>query len=93
MRCTVSNMYTQKNTNVEARQVTADNLEEIELWCLGSIKGTMLPREQRAIDIWCQYADSEFRAEVGDYILHDKDYDLWSVMSKRLFNRLYSKVS
>jgi hypothetical protein len=86
-------MYTQKNTNVEARQVTADNLEEIELWCMGSIKGIMLPRDERVIDIWCKDVDSDFRAQVGDYILHDKDYNLWSVMSKRLFTKLYSKVS
>lgn len=59
--------YRKKPVVIEARELTVDNLEELEAWCKGSIKGTKLPREQRVIDI--QTLEGEMRAEIGNYII------------------------
>lgn len=62
-------MYRTRYPEIEARQLSPDNLEQIEAWCGGSVKGILLPRKQRVIDI--QTPDGEMRADVGDYIVKD----------------------
>lgn len=59
--------YRKKPVVVEARELTAANLEEVESWCGGSIKGIKLEREQRCIDI--QTLEGEMRAEIGCYVI------------------------
>jgi hypothetical protein len=59
--------YRKKPIVVEAKQLTPDNLEEIETWCCSPIKGTSLPRERRVIDI--QTREGEMRASIGDWII------------------------
>lgn len=59
--------YRSKVVEIEARQLTPDNIKELEIWCKGSIKGIMLPREQQVIEI--QTLEGEMRADMGDYII------------------------
>jgi hypothetical protein len=59
--------YRKKPVVVEAHQLSVENMEFIEEWCRGSIKGILLPIEQRCIDI--QTLEGEMRADIGDYII------------------------
>jgi hypothetical protein len=59
--------FRKKPVVIEARQLTVDNLESVEEWCKGSIKGTALPREERVIDIYT--LEGEMRADIGDWVI------------------------
>ena len=59
--------YRKRPVVVEARRLTLDNLEELEAWCGGAIKGLKLPVEERCIDI--QTLEGEMRADMGDWII------------------------
>ncbi len=52
---------------IDAHQLKPYNIECLEEWCGGSIKGTALPVEQQCIDI--QTLEGEMRASMGDYII------------------------
>lgn len=59
--------FRKKPVVIEAQQLTVFNLEELEQWCSGSIKGLRLPANQRVIDI--QTLEGEMRAQIGDWII------------------------
>lgn len=59
--------YKKKPVVIEAQQLTEENLESLEIWCGGSIKGFKLPRWERVIDIGT--LEGEMRANIGDYII------------------------
>lgn len=59
--------YRKKPVVIEAHKLTPDNIEFLEPWCGGSIKGIGLPVNERCIDI--QTLEGEMRAEMGDYII------------------------
>lgn len=59
--------FRKKPVVIEAQQLTVFNLEELEQWCGGSIKGLRLPANQRVIDI--QTLEGEMRAQIGDWII------------------------
>ena len=59
--------FKKKPVVIEAKQLTISNLESLEQWCKGSIKGRALPPEERVIDIWT--LEGEMRAEIGDWII------------------------
>lgn len=61
------NLYQRKPVVIEAKQLTANNISEIEAWCGGSIKGVRLPAHLQCIDI--QTPTGERRAEIGDFIV------------------------
>jgi hypothetical protein len=52
---------------IDAYQLWPNNIETLEQWCGGSIKGTALPLERQCIDI--QTLEGEMRAEMGDWII------------------------
>lgn len=43
--------YKKKPIQIEAEQLTPQNIEVLEDWCGGQIKGTSLPVNERVIDI------------------------------------------
>lgn len=59
--------YRKKPVVIEAHQLLPDNLEQLERWCKGSIKGTKLPRNERCIDI--QTFEGEMRVHMFDWII------------------------
>lgn len=59
--------FRKKPVVIEAHQLTVDNMEFVEEWCGGSIKGIKLPVEDRCIDI--QTLEGEMRAGIGDYVI------------------------
>ncbi len=65
-----SRMFRTRPEVVEAYILTEDNLEVLEKWCGGSIKGILLPRGRRVIDI--QTRAGECRACIGDWIIKGK---------------------
>ena len=60
-------MFRRKVMTLEAFQLREDNIEQLEKWCNGSIKGTKLHVSERCIDI--QTDSGEQRAEMGDWII------------------------
>lgn len=59
--------YRKKPVVIEARLLTVDNLESVEAWCHGAVKGIGLPREERIIHI--QTLEGEMTANLGDWII------------------------
>ena len=59
--------FRKKPVEVEAHKLTVENMDFVENWCKGSIKGVSLPIEERCIDI--QTLEGEMRAEIGDYVI------------------------
>lgn len=59
--------FRKKPVVIEAYQLNTDNIQFLESWCKGSIKGTALPLDQQCIDIWT--LEGEMRAEMGDWII------------------------
>lgn len=80
-------IYKQMPALFESFQVTVENLEELEAWCQGSIKGTKLPRVDREIEIYSN--DSELRAAVGDYIVVNLATRIFSVYSDENFQKSF----
>ena len=59
--------FRKKPVVIEAHQLTVFNLEQLERWCNGSIKGLRLPAKERVIAI--QTLEGEMVANVGDWII------------------------
>ena len=59
-------IYRTKPIVVEAFYLTKVNIEEVAIWCGGSVKGIALPKHWRCIDI--QTKEGEICAEIGDVI-------------------------
>ena len=59
--------FRKKPVVIEARQLTYLNINTLEQWCGGSIKGTKLPLGEQCIDI--QTLEGEIRASMGDWII------------------------
>jgi hypothetical protein len=59
--------FRKKPVVIEAYQLRPNNIETLEQWCGGSIKGTLLPVVHQCIDI--QTLEGEMRAEMGDWII------------------------
>ncbi len=59
--------FRKKPVVIEAQQLTVDNMNNLEAWCNGQIKGVKLPPEKRVIDI--ETLEGEMRADIGDWII------------------------
>jgi hypothetical protein len=59
--------FRKKPVVIEANRLSVENMEQLEQWCGGAIKGTKLPPEQRCIDI--QTLEGEMRTNIGDWII------------------------
>ena len=72
----------------EIVKLTENNLEEVEIWTNGSIKGTYLSRDQRVIDI--QNSKGELRVEIGDIIL--KIGNDFIVIQENVFKTIFEEI-
>ena len=59
--------YRKKPVVIEANQLTVNNMDGIEQWCGGSIKGVKLPANERVIHI--PTLEGEMTAQIGDWII------------------------
>ena len=59
--------YRKKPVVIEALQITPTTIDRVEAWCGGSIKGRLLPVNDRCIDI--QTLEGEMRADMGDWVI------------------------
>lgn len=86
---------------VEARQITADNMDEIVGWCEGqayevftwAVTGGWVATGQRRIAFG---AESGFGAEVGDWMVHDPGtttFDPFASYSDAEFRARYEPAS
>ena len=72
----------------EIVKLTENNLEEVEIWTNGSIKGAYLSRDQRVIDI--QNSKGELRVEIGDIIL--KIGNDFIVIQENVFKTIFEEI-
>lgn len=86
---TPTSYYISKPQVVEAKQLTVDNLEELETWSGGSIKGIKLPKKDQVIEVWDNFTGCELRAGIGDYLVFNQDLNQWSVYTDKQFERLF----
>ncbi len=84
--------YTPKRQDVEARLLTEDNINELEKWTEGSIKGTKLPIKDRVLDIWDTFTDSELRVNMGEVIVYCAGTKRWEVYTLDQFNMLFEEL-
>ena len=81
--------YRKKPIVIYAEQLTEKNLENLENWCGGSIKGTALPRNERVIDILT--LEGEMRARIGDWIICGVKGEFYPIKND-IFLETYEKV-
>lgn len=79
-------VFRKKPYQVEGRQVTIGNLESIEVWCNGAIKGTRLPRSERVIEV--NHQGIEQRAEIGEWIVKEPN-GVFNVYTDEAFRLLH----
>lgn len=80
-----------KNTEIEAIMISTETLEIAERWCNGSIKGTKLPRNERVVEFWCPYRETEMIAQQGDYIVKLAN-GAFDVYPRALFQYLFEDI-
>lgn len=61
--------YTRKRLDVDAVQVSAENMEEVAEWCGGSIKGDGTTKHIK-VNINRPLSERQTKAFVGDWVLH-----------------------
>lgn len=81
-----------QDRRVEAHVVTASNLEMIEEFTRGSIKGMMLPRDQRRVDWYNPVTDRYHEASVGEVVVKHADKDI-RVTSQHCFDLEYKEAA
>ena len=72
---------------VTAARLKPENLEAVESWCRGSIKGIKLPRNKRCVDI--QTDEGEVRVEMGDWVVYDPATNSFQKLSETEFRQQY----
>lgn len=81
--------FRKKPVVIEAVQLSVENLEVVEAWCHGSIKGIRLPRLQQVIDI--DTLEGEMRAKIGDWIIRGVEGEFYPCKPE-IFKKTYEKV-
>lgn len=81
--------FRKKPVVIEADRLTPDNINELEVWCGGSIKGTRLHILQRCIDV--QTLEGEMRANMGDWIVKGVEGEFYPVKDS-IFTSTYEEV-
>ena len=81
--------YRKKPVVIEAMLLTEGNLEQVEKWCGGDIKGTALHRSERVLDI--QTLEGEMRANIGDWIIRGVKGEFYPCKPD-IFEQTYEKV-
>ena len=76
-----------KSIPVEAHQLTIDNLDYVEKWCGGQIKGIRLPLIDRIIAIHTE--DGEYQAAISDYIVKTENGDFYTCPAY-VFNKIFT---
>ena len=81
--------YRNKPVIIEAEQLLVHNINKLEIWCGGSIKGMRLLPSERCIDI--QTPEGECRAEIGDFIIKGIKGEFYSCKPD-FFKKTYEKI-
>lgn len=84
----ITERYERLPQEVNAIQMTIDNIYSIAKWVKGIIKGTELPKEKMLVDIWNKEKDCEIRIQIGDFVIK-KENGQFEVMNESDFNKTY----
>lgn len=82
--------YRKKPLVIEAKLLTAENMEPLEDWCRGSIKGILLPVHKRVLEI--QTLEGEMRAQIGDWIIKGVNGEFYPCKPD-IFEKTYEEVT
>ena len=82
--------FRKKPLVIQACQITLDNLEELELWCGGSIRGIKLPREEWELEI--HTLEGNISAVVGDWIIKGIEGEFYPCKAG-IFETTYEEVA
>lgn len=81
--------FVKKPVVIEAERLSVFNLEKLEEWCGGSIKGLRLPAKERIIHI--QTLEGEMTANIGDWIIKGIAGEFYPCKHK-IFEQTYTPV-
>lgn len=86
----ISKSFRKKPVVIEACQITLDNLEEVELWCDGSLRGIKLPRTHWELEI--NTLEGTMRATLGDWIIKGVEGEFYPCKPS-VFETTYEEVA
>lgn len=84
----LTKVYYRLPQEVNAIQVTQDNLYSVAKWVKGIIKGTSLPKSKQCVDFYNKEKQYEVRIEIGDFVIK-KENQQFEVMNESDFNKTY----
>lgn len=88
----ITERYERLPQEVNAIEVTQENLYSIAKWVKGVIKGTSLPKVKQIVDFYSKEKQCEIRIVIGDYVIK-KDNQQFEVMSQKEFNETYRRIT
>lgn len=86
-------VYARKSFNVEAVQVTQENIEEVANWCGGQIKENRDGAPYIKIDVKRALNERQRRAYLGDWVLLRQDGDTFKVYDDKAFGKCFDAVN
>lgn len=86
-------VYARKSFNVEAVQVTQENIEEVANWCGGQIKENRDGAPYIKIDVKRALNERQRRAYLGDWVLLRQDGDTFKVYDDKAFAKCFDAVN
>lgn len=81
--------FRKKPVRIEAQQVQEETIEQVAVWCHGSIRGIRLPKREWVISI--ETLEGEMRAEVGDWVICGVKGEFYPCKSE-IFTMTYEEV-
>lgn len=84
----ITERYERLPQEVNAIQMTIDNIYSVARWVKGIIKGTELEKSKQVVDIWNKEKSCEIRIQVGDFVIK-KENGLFEVLSENDFKKTY----
>jgi len=87
----ITERYIRVSQEINAIEVTQDNLYSIAKLVNGIIKGTSLPKSKQIVDFFSKEQTCEIRIEIGDFVIK-KENGQFQVMNQKEFNENYKKL-
>ena len=85
----VIKLFRKKPLIIQACQLTPNNLEEVELWCHGSLRGIKLARKDWELEIFT--LEGNLRANIGDWIIKGVEGEFYPCKAS-IFETTYEEV-
>lgn len=87
----ITERYERLPQEVNAIEVTEENLYSIAKWVKGVIKNTELKKSLQIIDFYNKEKQCEIRIQIGHFVIK-KENQQFEVMSEKEFNETYRRI-